>query len=274
MAMDAFRNMAGFRLGSYNLRMGHLDTDDDNKWPVRRHRLMASIAVSAFDVAGLQEVNTQMQSDLREEFGKEYSFWFFSPYSQDGVGDKAHGIMFRSSMFEISGKRFFWVSDTPDVCSVNDTGPGGNFRRGGCCAVLTHKPTGIRFFLLCTHACYNKEPNARYAHVYRQMEERYNTEDLPSFMVGDMNAGPDEAASVTFREYWRDAYLTIDASLRTGLQNTYNDYEYPSGSDRIDYIYYRGAGVEPLSYHCDGTLYAGKYASDHFPIMLDLRIEK
>lgn len=58
-----------FRLGSYNLRMGHLDTDEDNKWSVRRPRLMESIRRQAFDVAGLQEVNSLMQSDLEEEFG-------------------------------------------------------------------------------------------------------------------------------------------------------------------------------------------------------------
>lgn len=75
-----------FRLGSYNLRMGHLDTDEDNKWSVRRPRLMESIRRQAFDVAGLQEVNSLMQSDLEEEFGGIYNFWFFSPYSQDGVG--------------------------------------------------------------------------------------------------------------------------------------------------------------------------------------------
>lgn len=270
---NAEKNVLEFRLGSYNLRMGHLDTDADNKWSARKPRLIESILDNAFDVAGVQEVNSQMQVDLKETLGSDYTFWFFSPYSPDGVGDKAHGIMFRTSLFEISDKHFFWASDNPDVCSVSDTGEKGSFRRGGCCAVLTHKVSGIRFFLMCTHACYNKAPNAKYAYVYRQMEMRYNLEGLPSFFVGDMNAGPDAAASKMFREYWDDAFNSVDAPSRKGLRNTYNDYEYPAGSDRIDYIYYRGKNVEPVAYNCNGSLYADKYASDHFPIMADIRIK-
>lgn len=270
---NAEKNILELRLGSYNLRMGHLDTDEDNKWSTRKPRLIESIQDNAFDVAGVQEVNSRMQIELREALGSGYTFWFFSPYSQSGVGDKAHGIMFRTSLFEISDKHFFWASEDPDVCSVNDTGSKGSFRRGGCCAVLTHKLSGIRFFLMCTHACYNEEPNVRYAPVYRQMEMRYNLEGLPSFFVGDMNAGPDADASRMFREYWNDAFLSVDACSRKGLENTYNDYEYPAGDERIDYIYYRGKDVEPLSYRCNGSQYAGKYASDHFPIMVDMRIK-
>lgn len=268
------RSVLEFRLGSYNLRMEHLDTDDDNRWTARRPRLMESIRLQSFDVAGLQEVNSMMQADLEEEFGKIYTFWFFSPYSQDGVGDKAHGIMFRSSEYLISDKRFFWASDTPDVCSVTDIGPKGNYRRGGCCAVLTHISSGIRFFLMCTHACYNDGPNARYASVYRAMESRYNPERLPSFFVGDMNADPGSEASQAYRNYWNDSFLMAHGASRTGLQNTYNGYEYPSGSNRIDYIYFRGEGIKVKSYGCDGSLYDRRFASDHFPITADIRIAR
>lgn len=261
-----------FRLGSYNLRMSYLDTCDDNVWPVRRQRLIRSIKRNAFDVAGLQEVDLRMQADLKDEFGDTFSFWFFSPYSEDGVGDKAHGIMFRISDFEISRKHFFWVSDTPAFCSMADVGPKGDYKRGGCCAVLTHITSGIRFFLMCTHACYNDEPNSKYARVYQLMESEYNSEGLPSFFVGDMNAGPESEASCLFRRYWNDSFLTVELSSRTGLENTYNGYESPAGSSRIDYLYYRGKGINVIAYNCDGSLYQGKYASDHFPITADIII--
>jgi endonuclease/exonuclease/phosphatase family metal-dependent hydrolase len=263
-----------FRLGSYNLRLSALDTDPDNRWSVRKPRLMDSIRNCAFDVAGLQEVSIQMKTDLNEQLGDTYSFWFFSPYSQSGEGEKSHGIMFRTSDFSISGKHFFWVSDTPEECSLADVGPRGNYRRGGCCAVLKHKSSGIRFFLMSTHACFNEEPNARYAQVYSLMEKRYNPDALPSFFVGDMNAVPAADASNMFRKYWNDACSTVDASMRTGLQNTFNGYIHPLGSSRIDYIYFRGTGIEIRSYTCDGSLYGGRYASDHFPISADIKITR
>ena len=270
----AVPDAVGFRLGSYNLRMGHLDTDPDNKWPVRKPRLIKSLLESDFDIAGIQEVNKLMQKELVDELGGTYTFWFFSPYAQDGVGDKAHGIMFRTSLFTVSDKHFFWASETPDVLSLSDTGDLGNFSRGGCCAVLTHKDSGMRLFLMCAHACLNPKPNARYASVYRRMEERYNPDGLPSFFVGDMNAAPDSEASGIFRKHWDDAFLTVDASARGGLVNTYNDYRFPSGSERIDCIYYRGKGVKVKSYCCDGSLYEGLYASDHFPVMAEISITR
>lgn len=244
--------------------MEHLDTGRDNRWEVRKPRLLASIRDAGFDAAGLQEVNSRMQRELAEELGDEYSFWFFSPYSQSGEGDKAHGIMFRKSLFEILERRFFWISDTPDVCSLADVGPNGNYRRGGCCAVLRHRASGDRLFLMCTHACYNKAPNARYASLYRRMEERFNPEALPSFFVGDMNTTPGTPASMSFREYWSDAYDL--APSRHGPVGTYSGYKYTSGGDRIDFIYCRGEGVGVESYSCDNSMYSGKFASDHFPV--------
>lgn len=95
-----------FTLGTYNLRMEHLDSGHDNCWAVRKPRLLASLRSAGFDVAGLQEVNSRMQRDLTEELGNEYSFWFFSPYSQNGEGDKAHGIMFKKSLFDMLERSF------------------------------------------------------------------------------------------------------------------------------------------------------------------------
>gem|GEM_PF-3812669 len=116
---------------------------------------------------------------------------------------------------------------------------------------------------MCSHACYNDEPNARYASVYQAMESRYNPERLPSFFVGDLNTSPDSEASRAYRRYWNDACLTVERSSRTGLLNTYNDYDCPLGISRIDYLYYRGGGIDVVSYNCDGSLYGGRYASGH-----------
>ena len=67
------------RLGSYNLRMHNLDTDGDNKWDVRKDRLRQSIEDCDFDVFGIQEVSSTMQTWLKSEFGSRYTFFFFSP---------------------------------------------------------------------------------------------------------------------------------------------------------------------------------------------------
>ena len=260
------------RLGTYNLRMHNLDTDADNSWNVRKERLKESITDCDFDVFGIQEVSSVMQTWLKDELSGRYSFMFFSPYSQGGSGDRAQGIVFRTSAFSTSDWHFFWASDTPDNMSTNDTGSSGSFSRGGCCCVLTHKQSGVKFFFMNTHACLNGEPNAAYAQVYIDQEKRFNVNGLPSFFVGDMNARPEYAAIATYKSYWQDSYDS--AKSRSGATSSFNGYSALSGKYRIDYVFFRGNGITANDLCVSNKLYGGKYASDHFPVIVNFKISK
>ena len=262
----------GLRLGTYNLRMSNLDTDDVNKWSVRKERLKQSIQDCNFDVFGVQEVSTEMQDWLDKEFKDKYSFRYFSPYSQGGSGNRAQGIGYRKDAFVLSDWHFFWASDTPDNMSTNDTGSSGSFSRGACCCIITHKQSGVRFFFMNTHACLNGEPNAAYAGVHIEQEKRFNPEGLPSFFVGDMNARPEYKATQTYRTYWKDSYDT--AKARSGASGSFNGFSSASGKYRIDYVYYRGNGITIDDLCISNKLYDGKYASDHFPVIVNLKISK
>ncbi|MBO7603256.1 MAG: endonuclease/exonuclease/phosphatase family protein [Bacteroidales bacterium] len=259
-------------LGTYNLRMSNLDTDDVNKWSVRKERLKQSINDCGFDVFGIQEVSTEMQTWLESEFKGSYTFRFFSPYSQNGNGNKANGIGYRTSAFALSDWHFFWATGTPDTMSTNDTGSSGSFNRGGCCCILTHKQSGARFFFMNTHACLNNEPNAALAPVYIEQEKRFNPGGLPSFFVGDMNARPEYQASETYRSYWKDSYQT--ALRKSGASASYNGFTTVSGKYRIDYIYHRGNGITINDFCISNKLYDGKYASDHFPVIVNCKLSK
>lgn len=265
------------RVGSYNLRMSTLDKTGENAWAVRKDRLKQSILDAKFDIFGLQEVSSETQTWLTSEFSGQYGFKFFSPYAQNGSGDRAQGIGYRKSAFTQSDWHFFWATDTPDVMSENDTGSSGTFRRGGCCSILTHKASGVKVFLMNNHGCLNGESNKKAAHVYAEMEARFNPVGLPSFFVGDMNASSssDEGSVyMTYTSYWKDSYSAVDVSQRNGCAGTYNGYSYPSGKSRIDFVFFRGDRIEPQSYTCSNQLYGGLYASDHFPVWVDMKIKK
>ena len=266
------------RLGSYNLRRSGLTEEDaNNKWASRKTRLEQSIAACAFDIVGFQEVDTEQQSWLNSQFGpRDYSFYFFSPYAQNGVGSRGQGIGYRTSMFTLVDKGFFWASSDPDTMSQTDTGSSGNFCRGGCWVILQHKNSGIRIFFMDNHGCLNSGPNKEFAHVYVDREKLCNPTGYPSVFVGDMNAGvSSEEGSVymTYTSHWKDSYQELDATKRTGCAGTYNGYSNPTGKSRIDYVFIRGA-ITPLQYTCDNTLYGGLYASDHFPVYIDAKVAK
>jgi len=264
------------RAGTYNLRISTLDNSDpDNNWNKRKDRLMTSVKDNDFDFFGVQECDTRIQNDLKSSLGDIYTCKFFSPYSQDGNGDKAQGLLYKTSKFTLSDWHRFWASANPDVLSVNDTGDSGSFSRGGCCGVLTHKDTGIKIFVMVTHACLNKEPNARWAPVYAEMEKKYNPSGYPSIFVGDMNAKPSDPASAEYRKYWTDVYSSLPAGSVSGPSGTFNGFNLDknmASASRLDYIYCRGA-AEPESYVCNNAKYGGFYASDHLPIYSDMRIK-
>ena len=186
-------------------------------------------------------------------------------------------VGYRKDAFTLSGWHFFWASESPDTMSYNDTGDQGNFKRGGCCCVLTHKATGIKLFFMNNHGCLNSGSNIQYAHVYVDMEQRYNKAGLPSFFVGDMNARESTVESsvyMTYSSWWKDSFKEVDTAHRTGSTNTFNGYTSPTGKYRIDYVFFRGSGFEPVQYCCDNTLYDGLYASDHFPVWVEFAFEK
>lgn len=262
---------ADFRFGTYNIRMSNLDNDDpDNNWDVRKTRLKQSIEENAFDVFSVEEVSSAQQTWLKTEFGDKYDCYFFSPYATSGSGDKAHGILYKKGQFTISDPHFFWMGDNPHAMSTSDTGVQGNFNRGGCCAKFTHKASTIRFFFIATHACLNRDPNDKYAHIYIDMEKEYNPDYLPSFFTGDMNASNTTTAYAEWSKYWKDSYVYADS--KTGAGNTFNGWKSAAGSSRIDFIFYRGAGIKAKTYNCNNTRYNNLYASDHFPVTLDCTI--
>lgn len=264
------------RLGTYNLRMHQLDKEGDNAWDVRKGRLKSSILACDFDVFGIQEVSSVMQTWLNSELTSRYAFKYFSPYSQNGNGDRAQGIAYKKDAFTLSEWHFFWASDTPDTMTENDTGSEGNFKRGGCCCVLTHKASGKKIFFMNNHGCLNAESNKAHASAYVTQEKRFNAAGLPSFFVGDMNARESaEAGSVymTYTAWWQDPFKVIPSASRQGPAATYNGYASPNGRYRLDYVFFRGEGVTPRFYCCDNTLYGGLYASDHFPVWVEYSIQ-
>ena len=275
---------AEIRVGSYNLRRAQLDKNSpDNNWEKREPRLIQSILDCKFDFCGLQEVDSPEQESIPKmlaERGGEYESYFFGPYADDGHGTKAHGLIWRKDRFKLVGEpHYFWVSDPPDVKQVNDirSDIGGKFIRGGFCLILQDMKARRKYFVMVTHAPLNKEQHAANAHVFVDMEKKYNPKGLPSFFMGDFNVNEEGAASALYRTWWTDSFHAFDLNpmQRTGPVGTFNSWknEIPDPARRIDFIYFRGKGVTPLHYTCDNTLYDGCFASDHFPVYVDFKIK-
>ena len=260
------------RIGTYNIRI-QSSSDGDNNWPTRKPITVQSIKDIDFDIFGLQEAQTYHHTYLQETLGDIYGFEWFCPNT--GSSKESVGIAYKKSEWSLAKLNKFYINSDPDTQAKSDTGSSGNYYRGALCGTFIHKKTGTKLFFMSTHGCLNKEPNNTYAYLYPEQEARFNPDGLPSFFVGDLNARPDWDSSVLFRTYWNDTYLTIDETLRQGCDDTFNGWDSPEGREdrRIDFVYYKGAGVTPTLYKCDNTLYNGKYPSDHWPVYADFTIE-
>ena len=246
------------------------EEDAQNNWANRKTRVVQSIRENDFDVFGLQECSPDIKSYLSSELADTYSIRYFDPKSASGTGNhESMGLAYKSAKYTLSNWHYFWLSDTPDVMVIND----GTHSRGGCCAVFTNKETGTKFFVMDTHGALDADVRAARASQYEQMEKQYNPNGYPSFFVGDMNAQPDDPASVTYRTYWNDAYYY--AATKTGPYCTFNgfklDRDMYTYKKRLDYVYYRNA--TPLRYVCNDRKYGGYYASDHLPVLTWMKVD-
>lgn len=277
------KSPAQVRVGTYNLRRAILDSESpENNWAAREPRLIRSILDNSFDFCGVQEVDTAEQTRIPEllaEAGADYDSYFFSPYAKDGKGTKAHGLIWRRNRFRLVGKpHFFWLSEPPTRMQPNDFGADGEqvYVRGGFCLSLKDRKAGRKYFVMVTHAPLNREQHARNAHIFLDMEKRYNPRNYASFFVGDFNACETDEASGVYRSRWRDSYRAFDAQpeLIEGPEGTFNGWQPDvEPTRRIDFIYYRGTGVTPLCYRCNDSRYDELLASDHFPVSVDFNIK-
>ncbi len=263
------------RVGSFNLRVSGMDTGSVNEWSKRKERVIQSIKDNDFDFFGVQEVTTEQQDYLKASELKDiYEMKFFSPYSQDGNGDKAQGLLYKKDKYTLSDWKFFWPSDNPEVMSKNDINGNTKYSRGSCCGILTDKTNGAKMFMMVMHGMLDDTAGDKYAYVNNDMEKKYNPKGYPAFFVGDLNAVPTRQAYKTWTTHWRDAYEAVGAENRTGPIGTHNGWKTNQTAfpDRIDYIFFKGEAT-PLNYVCNDTKYDNLFPSDHFPLYSDFIVK-
>lgn len=264
------------RIGTYNLWRSDIGKDE-YAWPERRDILAKSIVENAFDIFAAEEVDTTMFRELPSlvaQAGGNYEWLTFSPYAADGSGSmKAQALVFRKDRFAVETFHHFWASETPDVMSTG--WDEGKFKRGACCAVLKDLQNGQRIFVMVSHFPLGKEARLHFAPIVIEKEKQYNPEGLPSFFIGDLNTRQERPESEILRSWWTDSYMALPQENRVGPQGTFNSHDVTKDMEtapRIDFVYFRGAGVTPVKYVVNTKKYGGIYPSDHCPVYVDFNI--
>lgn len=252
---------------SFNIRYGTA-ADGDDAWALRRDLLLDAIGAEDPDLLGLQEA-LRFQLD---EIGAA-----FPVYAELGVGrddgDTAGeyaALLVRRDRFAIETTGTFWLSETPGV--PGSTSWGNRITRVCTWAVLTDRMTGRRLAVFNTHLDHESQP-ARERGVALIVERiAALAADLPVLVLGDFNAGEDNAALTPLRAAgFVDTYRIVDAD--PAGDGTFGGFRGDSTGAKIDYILARG-GWTVLEADILRRRSGVRDPSDHFPVTAHLTLQE
>ncbi|MDJ0277384.1 endonuclease/exonuclease/phosphatase family protein [Sphingomonas sp. 2R-10] len=249
------------RVMSFNVRYPN-PQDGPDRWEARAPILIDTIRAADPDLIGTQELfRRQGDTIVRALPGWR---WF----GRDRRGrhaDEHMGIFYRSDRLRLVRQGDFWLSDTPDRVGSSSWGIDlprmvgwGEFARAD----------GSRFVFFDTHFPHrdiDDDARTQAARVFlARMRAIAGT--LPVVIAGDLNATPDSEAYRTFAAALTDAWER--APVKSGPALTFHDFT-GTPDRRIDYVFVRG--FTPVSARVATDQRGGRYPSDHFPVVVDLK---
>jgi endonuclease/exonuclease/phosphatase family metal-dependent hydrolase len=252
---------------TFNIRNG-LAKDGENHWNKRTALVIETIVNQSSDVIGVQEA-FRFQLD-------ELNNWL-PLFAEVGIGragginDEYSAILYRTDRFMLDEKEFgtFWLSDTPAVPSMHW---GNNYLRICTWARLIEKSTGMAFYIYNTHLDHRSQiSREKSVRLITSVIQTRSYQD-PFVLMGDFNAGEDNAAIEYLLDKngtasspipMVDSYRVVHANEE--LVGTFNGFEGNVDGAKIDYIFVE-PDVDIIDAEIVKTNTNGRYASDHFPV--------
>lgn len=254
------------RVMSFNIRYPSPD-DGPDRWETRAPIAIDMIRREDPDLIGTQELYQRQGKAIVAALP---AFRWFGRDRRGAHADEHMGIFYRSDRLRLVRSGDFWLSDTPDrVGSSSWSVDLPRMVNWGIFETRDAKPR--RFALFDTHFAHRDIDDAARRKSAELLVSRIPAiaGTLPVVVTGDMNATPDSAAYVTFATTLRDAWTT--APTREGPNQTFHAFT-GKADRRIDYVFVRG--FTPVSATVVTYNRAGRYASDHFPVVVTLRPAK
>ena len=206
---------------------------------------------------------------MQENKEKQYEFFkkFLKGYSSVATQrdstelSECLAIFFRNDLYELEQTQTFWLSDTPDTMS--NTWDLGYFR---ICTyvILKNKNTSQEFVVGNTHLDYKSDEIQTKS--IQLIYDRLSTFDLPTIIMGDFNCTSDSKAITLAKQHFVDAGQGFEDETKGTIN--YFEKDYPNV--KIDYILQLPNSFAINKYKVIDKKYEQNYASDHFPIIVEI----
>lgn len=286
---------APLRVASWNIRVAGSDRND-NAWTNRREAVCALVQREQFDLLGLQEVGGPQWRDLREGL-KEYHLIGRGREAKN-LESEGVSIAYRPDRLTLVTNGVFWLSEAPD--RPGSRLPEAGFPRTAVWARFRLDNRGETLLFVNTHLDHAKEDiRLRQLEILLDRLQAIASKKEPILLAGDFNTHRLSPIFVPLRKRFREA-LAASQSRPSGPWRTYNAWQYIPPQDeltldlvsgditraekmfgvagkfrRIDHLW-ATPDIRILTFKTlpDGREKPYRYPSDHFPIALEIELEK
>ena len=243
---------------SANVRCYAPDDLFKKSWFYRADLIRNNIDEVKPDIIGFQEV-TWMHYGYLQDIMQGYDSVIM--YRDNFILSEGCPIFYRTDKFELIDKNSFWLSETPEVMSKD--------WNSACYRVCSYVKlrqlnTNKEFVVFNTHLDHVSD-EARINGIKVVLDKINELGDVPSYLMGDLNAKPNSKTLKSVYEFFEDGQVVADITTDGA---TYQKWGEKLNNERIDYIVSSIGKTNIYEYGIVDTLYEGVYPSDHFPIYI------
>lgn len=244
---------------TFNIRYDN-PADGPDAWPLRANWVASTIRESGAEVVGIQEA-LRHQVDTLSALLPEYA-WIGVGRDDGASGGEFSPVFYRTDSLRVISWDTIWLSESPGV--PGSVGWDAALPRVATRATLA-RPDGRDFMVVNVHFDHRGVEARRRAALL--LIDSLSTADR-AVLMGDFNV------TDTTRAYqalaaggWSDAFR---AGVSEGPEATFSGFEVGGAEGgRIDHVFVRGFRVD--RYAARNRTRAGRYVSDHRPVVVSLR---
>ena len=250
---------------SANVRCYAPDDLFKKSWFYRADLLIEDVNSVKPDIIGFQEVSILHYGYLQNAM-PDYDSELM--YRDNWILSEGCPIFYRTDKYEKIDSGSFWLSETPDVMSKDW---GAAHYRIATYVIFKDRASGREFVVFNTHLDHVSE-EARINGIQVVLDKIEEFGGLPAFLMGDLNAYPDEETILFTHESFDDAHVIAENKdegatfHKWGTKKNDND-------KRIDYIMISKGDAVVSEYRIVNNLHGDAYSSDHSSIYIKVTLK-
>lgn len=241
----------------------------DNRWDKRKYMVYNVMKNYDCDIIGTQEVKDNMLVDLENNMD---SHNIVGRQRCKKISSERNNILI-SKKHIILEEKTFWLSESPE--KVGSKKWYSFFPRICTTAIVEMNNTKIRICNTHLDHVLSKAREFGLNKLMEVIEKEEKEEVLPMILMGDFNAAPDSKLIMDFIQgKFSNKKLTAVQEINKELykQATRDNFKRTEKGVHIDYIFVAEEmeviNAEIINYNING-----KYPSDHYPLMAEIKIK-